>query len=125
MNSNTKFMSVMAKLTKEFLSTQTDAQLLEIREEFLSEAFSRWAIDGAQNIMKLMDHYGPHAAQRELNDKDITLLLNIMLKYVGANVFLPSLFRASATNDPATLRSRAYAALDSFAPSSEDQKNVH
>ena len=125
MNSNTKFMSVMAKLTKEFLSTQTDAQLLEIREEFLSEAFSRWAIDGAQNIMKLMDHYGPHAAQRELNDQDTTLLLNIMLKYVGANVFLPSLFRASATSDPATLRSRAYAALDSFAPSTEDQKNVH
>lgn len=125
MNSKNQFMSVMAKLAKEFLSTQTDAQLLEIREEFLSEAFSRWAIDGAQNIMKLMDHYGPAASPRNLNDKDIALLLNIMLKYVGANVFLPSFFHANATNDPATLRSRAYAALDSFAPSSEDQKNVH
>ena len=120
-----KFMASMAKLTKVFLASQDDTQLLAIREEILSEAFSQWAIANAQSIMQLMNDYGPHSVQRDLNDKDIAILINVMMKYVGANVFMPSYFRATATNDPVTIRQRAYAALDHFFGEAEEKQNVH
>lgn len=120
-----KFMAIVAKLTKSFLASRDDAQLLAIREEILSEAFSQWAIANAQSIMQFMNDYGPHVVQRDLNDKDIAILINVMMKYVGANVFLPSYFRATATNDPSTIRQRAYAALDTFSAEPEENKNVH